>query len=143
MRLVRSVPADDCRTDPKCCTIPESSQRALQHIKNCASCVWGRTLYRYIDRMGMARAIPDVSSGIDEWSAMVRPRLGSLRTTRDEGAGRLPHRGNSKMAADGNCASLPLRFLESEAKWSHRYAHEGGVGEHGPRLAPQGLSPRS
>ena len=34
MRLVRSVPADDCRTDPKCCTIPESSQQALQHIKN-------------------------------------------------------------------------------------------------------------
>ena len=41
---------DDCGTDPKCCTIPESSFQALQHIKNCASCVWGCPHHRYIGR---------------------------------------------------------------------------------------------
>jgi hypothetical protein len=41
---------DDCKTDPKCCTIPESSFQALQHIKNCASCVWGCPHHRYIGR---------------------------------------------------------------------------------------------
>ena len=30
------------------CTIPESSFQALQHIKNCASCVWGCPHHRYI-----------------------------------------------------------------------------------------------
>jgi hypothetical protein len=55
---------DDCGTDPKCCTIPESSFQDLQHIKNCAvcklihdSCVWGCPHHLYIGHMDMGHAI--------------------------------------------------------------------------------------
>ena len=39
--------------DPKYIYFSESAQRALQHIKNCASDLWERPHHRYIARLAL------------------------------------------------------------------------------------------
>ena len=54
---------DDCGTDPKCCTIPESSFQALQHIKNSASGPKSCTHHRY-NRQVLEQYIPSFCTSL-------------------------------------------------------------------------------
>ena len=49
-----AVPSYGLIVDPKYIYFSESAQRALQHIKNCASDLWERPHHRYVARFKYA-----------------------------------------------------------------------------------------